>query len=82
MSLMLRKNKCGDLSKFSVVDVHFTVRLGSDTSVPKGELVKFDKVISNVGAGYIDDSGHTDYGKFIVPISGTYQFLVTITNGG
>ena len=66
--------------KFSVADVYFTVRLGSDTSVPGGESVKFDTVISNVGAGYIDDSGHTDYGKFVVPISGTYQFLVTITN--
>ena len=65
---------------FYFTDVHFTVRLGSDISVPKDGVVKFDTVITNVGGGYINSSSNPDYGKFIVPVSGTYQFLATITN--
>ena len=45
-----------------------------------GNTVKFDTVITNVGGGYIDDSTHADYGSFIVPVNGTYQFLLTIMN--
>ena len=36
--------------------------------------------MTNVGGGYIDDNSHADYGKFIAPVSGTYQFLVTISS--
>ena len=61
------------------VDIYFTVRLTSNGSVPKGHPVKFNAVVTNVGDGYVDNSSHIDYGKFVAPISGTYQFFVTIT---
>ena len=61
------------------IDIHFTVRLTSDGSVPKGEPVKFNAVVTNLGGGYVDNSSHIDYGKFVAPVSGTYQFSVTIT---
>ena len=38
------------------------------------EIIKFDKVITNTGGGYIGDVNSTDYGKFIAPKNGTYQF--------
>ena len=54
--------------------VHFTVGLSQDTTFVDREIIKFDKVITNTGGGYIDDVNNTDYGKFIAPQNGTYQF--------
>ena len=42
--------------------------------------MKFDEVITNVGDGYVNNASKADYGKFIAPVSGAYQFLVTVGN--
>ena len=36
-------------------------------SFPGVQIIKFDRVITNVGGGYIDDVNNTNYGKFIAP---------------
>ena len=54
--------------------------MSTPTSVPEGQAVKFDEVITNVRGGYIDNASNADYGKFMAPVSGAYQFLVTIGN--
>ena len=61
-------------------DVYFTVSLSTPTSVPRRQAVKFDEVITNVGDAYISNISEADYGKFIAPVSGAYQFLVTVGN--
>ena len=38
----------------------------------------FDKIITNVGGGYIDDDISVDYGKFIAPENGTYLFTARV----
>ena len=43
--------------------------------------MSFDKVNINFGGGYVSDSGSSEYGKFIVPLTGTYMFIVTICAG-
>ena len=58
--------------------VYFTV--GLTTSRTFSPEIKFDKVITNVGGGYIDDVNNADYGKFIAPLNGTYQFNANIYN--
>ena len=58
--------------------VHFAVGLSQHTSFPS--TVKFDKIITNVGGGYIDGSSNSDHGKFIAPENGTYQFSATFYN--
>ena len=35
----------------------------------EGEIIKFDRIITNIGDGYVVSDG-----KFIYPINGTYQF--------
>ena len=57
-----------------LLGVHFTVGLSQDTTFMEDETIKFNKIINSVGGGYIDDSNNADYGKFIAPQSGTYQF--------
>ena len=42
--------------------------------------IKFDKINTNVGGGYIDDDSNADCGKFIAPQNGTYQFNVNVHN--
>ena len=59
--------------------MHFTVGLSSSTSFV--HTIKFDKIITNVGGGYIDDDNNADYGKFIAPRNGTYQFNANFYNG-
>ena len=44
------------------------------------QTITFDKIITNVGDGYIDDVNNVDYGKFIAPVNGTYQFNVNLYN--
>ena len=44
------------------------------------QIIKFDKIITNVGDGYIGDVSNADYGKFIAPGNGTYQFIVNVYN--
>ena len=61
--------------------VHFTVGLSSDTTFGTLLIIKFDKIITNVGGGYIDDVDNTDCGKFIAPGNGTYQFNANLFNG-
>ena len=44
------------------------------------QVIKFDRVITNIGGGYIDDVNNADYGKFITPQNGTYQFNFNLYN--
>ena len=60
--------------------VYFTVGLSTYTEFLEQEIIKFDKVITNIGGGYIDDDNHADYGKFITPQNGTYQFNANLYN--
>ena len=50
------------------------VSMTYDASFVDKEIIKFDKIITNVGGGYIGDNGNADYSKFIAPQNGTYQF--------
>ena len=61
-------------------DVYFVVQLRMDKAFQANLTIKLDYVKQNVGGGYIDDINHTDYGKFITPVNGTYQFIVTVMN--
>ena len=61
--------------------MYFTVGLSGDPTLREREIIKFDKIITNVGGGYIDDSNNADYGKFIAPQNGTYQFNANLYNG-
>ena len=54
--------------------IHFLVGLTQNSKFDVGKIITFDKIITNVGGGYIDDVNNTDYGKFIAPGNGTYQF--------
>ena len=63
-------------------DVYFTVGLSAHTAFGNEEIIKFDRVITNVGGGYIDDDGNANYGKFIAPGNGTYQFNANLYNKG
>ena len=58
--------------------MYFEVRLGPDRTFPADSIVQLDNVKQNVGGGYIDYTNSTNYGKFIIPVNGTYQFIVTI----
>ena len=63
--------------------MYFTVGFSQHKRFPNiNETIKFDKVITNVGGGYIDDVTNADYGKFIVPGNGTYQFNAILYSGG
>ena len=53
-----------------VLDVSFTVQLDSDILVTEGDVIKFDKIISNNGGGYSE--GGSNHGKFIAPINGMH----------
>ena len=44
------------------------------------QIIKFDKIITNVWGGYIGDNGNADYSKFIAPQNGTYQFNANLYN--
>ena len=64
-----------------VLGVYFMVRLAQHTNFGDEEIIKFDKIITNIGGGYIDDDAiNTDYGKFIAPQRGTYQFSANVFN--
>ena len=63
---------------FYVSGVHFLVGLTEHYSVDGNEIIKFDKIINNIGRGYMDDANSTDYGKFVAPGNGTYQFNAII----
>ena len=60
--------------------MYFTVGLSVHTTFRRLEIIKFDRVINNVGGGYIDDDANADYGKFIAPKNGTYQFNANLYN--
>ena len=38
----------------------------------EGEIIKFDRIITNIGEGYVQSNG-----KFIATVKGTYQFSGT-----
>ena len=59
---------------------HFTIVLSQNTMLLWQEIIKFDRIITYIGGGYIDDVSNNDYGKFIVPEKGTYQFNLIIYN--
>ena len=61
-------------------DVYFVVQFGTDKAFAANSTIKFDKVKQNVGGGYIDDTNSANYGKFIAPVNGTYQFIVNVMN--
>ena len=52
--------------------------LSEHKSFPGVQIIKFDKIITNIGGGYIDDVNNANYGKFIAPGNGTYQFNVNL----
>ena len=56
------------------------VSMTYDVSFVDKEIIKFDKIITNVGDGYIGDNGNDDYSKFITPQNGTYQFHANLYN--
>ena len=62
--------------------MYFTVGLSLSKAFGDREILKFDQIITNVGGGYIDDNNNTDYGKFIAPQNGTYQFNANLYNDG
>ena len=64
-----------------VLGTYFMVRLAQHISFGDGEIIKFNMIISNMGGGYIDDVDNADYGKFIAPRNGTYQFNANLYNG-
>ena len=45
-----------------------------DKSFAANQIITFNRIITNTGGGYIDDVNNADYGKFIAPKNGTYQF--------
>ena len=63
--------------------MYFTVGFSQHKQFPNiNETIKFDRIITNVGGGYIDDVTNADYGKFIVPGNGTYQFNAILFSNG
>ena len=54
--------------------------LNDDVSFRGQERITFNRIITNIGGGYIDDDNNADYGKFIAPVNGTYQFNVNLCN--
>ena len=59
----------------SLLAVDFTVQIKSPKEFNKEEVIKFDQVITNHRNGYDVTSG-----IFKAPSSGTYLFIVTVTN--
>ncbi|KAH9490626.1 hypothetical protein Btru_033851 [Bulinus truncatus] len=53
--------------------VSFTVGLSKEISVPSGSIVKYDKVITNIGDCY-----DVATGKFTCPMDGIYLFYVSV----
>ena len=56
------------------------VSVTNDAGFVGTQIIKFDKIITNIGGGYIDDVNNADYGKFIAPKNGTYQFNSNLFN--
>ena len=54
--------------------VYFTVGLSHHAMFLGQEIIKFDKIITNVGGVYVFNVNNADYGKFIALENGTYQF--------
>ena len=63
-------------------DVYFTVGLFVHGTFLNNEIIKFNRVINNIRGGYIDDVINADYGKFIAPHNGTYQFNANLFSNG
>ena len=58
--------------------MYFTVGLSEHTTFLGRDIIKFDRILTNVGGGYIGDVNNADYGKFIALKNGTYQFNAVI----
>ena len=57
---------------FLLPGVYITVAMTGPYEFLEGEIIKFDRIITNMGDGYVQSSG-----KFISTVSGTYQFSGT-----
>ena len=51
-----------------------------DASFVDRQIIKFDKIITNVRGGYIDDVNNANYGKFVAPQNGSYQFTANLVS--
>ena len=56
------------------------VSMTNDASFMASQIIMSDRIITNIGGRYIDDVNSTDYGKFIAPQNGTYQFNANLYN--
>ena len=55
-------------------------KLTSHKTFTNNSVIEFDKVIVNIGRGYFSDSADSNYGKFIAPVAGSYQFIAAVYN--
>ena len=74
ISIDLSSNSRYLINSFFPSEIYFMVSMTYDASFVDKEIIKFDKIITNVGGGYIDNVNNADYGRFIAPRNGTYQF--------
>ncbi|XP_048736539.1 complement C1q-like protein 4 [Ostrea edulis] len=58
------------------VPIAFTARLSSNMVLSNQQTVIFDNVLLNLGNAY-----HETYGHFTAPVSGVYQFAVSLLTG-
>ena len=58
-------------------DVFFSAALTSNVDLYSGNILKFNKVILNVGDGYFPHLG-----AFIAPVAGYYRFYYSVHSGG
>ena len=56
----------------------FMVQLTSHKAFTAHSVIQFDRVMVNIGGGYISDNTSADYGKFIAPVTGSYQFIAVV----
>ena len=57
------------MCEFYLPGVYFTVAFTGPHEFLEGEILKFDRIITNIGDGYVISDG-----KFIILVNGTYQF--------
>ena len=63
--------------EFHPLVVSFSVRLSAQTSFATNTVIKYDRVITNIGDAY-----STPDGKFTAPYNGTYQVSIIRCLGG
>ena len=50
------------------------VGLNADASFPRLGIIKFNRIVTNIGNGYIGNNSDPNYSKFIAPVNGSYMF--------